>query len=150
MGRAAQGGARTARSAGWVPDRPFMAENRLDPFLLQPACHSGVENGQGGKVFICKIWLLCRLACGKCCYMNRQVCSLGQSQHEVCSEVWNSQVLTLSRSRDPVSLTPPGNPRFSLHGLALVLCSRQSGHPEGRLAELPQQGHVVPAAARGC
>lgn len=28
--------------------------------------------------------------------------------------------------------------------------SRKGGHPEGRPAEVPQQGHVVPAAARGC
>lgn len=33
-----QGGARTARSAGWVHDRPFIAENRLDPFLSLTAC----------------------------------------------------------------------------------------------------------------
>lgn len=37
MERAVQEGARTARSAGWVLDRLFMVENKLDPFLLQPA-----------------------------------------------------------------------------------------------------------------
>lgn len=32
----------------------------------------------------------------------------------------------------------------------LRVCCREGGHPEGGPAQVPQQGHVVPAAARGC